>query len=534
MALKCTSKDDKHLHDALKASFGALETQTPHESQDKKVLKQIRKADISKLGAETRLLGAQWLIMHHSMEQSKAFQEENEKRFKTSEANMKADMPIAWEMLFGEDVFEGQQERVALFIASDVAKKLDDYTKVSQCFERIMKNDLNDRELMIPFTTAPELGNWAEFIRLGEKIEKSSVEERDMILKQMPQMAPLLEGLTWREPLNAMLEASSPMLVPNFGILFDRARALGLHKGETPAPVRLTKQNSLFRKCKLTLREIVCGTKEEEEEIRKQFENDPDQGNIPVENLPGIALQGSVLVTLGFNPPAENSMPTTLAGPFHDEDHLVLEGHVDSFLQRADKDGNPMLGGMDPSMMAAMGPPPPEMMGAANGPPPPEMAGQGMMGPGGPMGGMPMGPGGPMGGPPMGPGGPPMGAMPAGMEGVQQLQQYTMAKLGQLICVRQTELIDIKKSDTGYKGTYTVASFTPEFLKPVKFPGVPDQPISEPLSEAKMIFDLEIECDHLKPMLSEAEATKNRECESKTDDVDTEKISTGIDDLYLD
>lgn len=313
------NRDEKQLMGQLMACMSAP-PKSPAEAQKKgeNIRKQlVELSEKDKIASSLRLMGVQFLVMYHTMAAMElgqslqkagttSLQDDKVVKFRTEQYD---DMEACWRLLSWKPDSKEITE-AALLLKVDVAQRLESSEKLRQVFDGMLGDDpdkkiptLSMQTAMVAFTAAPMLGDWRNFVKIGEKL-----------LAKMGNLE-IFHGMAQQMP------------VPDYEVIHTMAVAANLKDLETPTPDQLPWEQYDVENIRVKFRDVKCEGFEQKEneiraEIKKQNEDDKWEDVPNVETIT-IKRMGGVVQTMSFG-----EVPMQVAGPWQDT-HMHVKGYTE-------------------------------------------------------------------------------------------------------------------------------------------------------------------------------------------------------------
>lgn len=294
------------------------------------ILADVKAINPKKTANRDRLMCAQFIIMHYTMEAMSIgmagqqpemdpttmqplppsnapppIDEELLEKFKVAQ---REDMLLAWSILSARGFNNPELAKAAAVLKIDIAQRLEDSVKLADTFNTFTKIQLQPQDLMVACTAAPFLANWQAARNLVKRAEK-------LMGKQMLEMQ-------WHQ-------MSQSMPIPDYSVLFKLADAAKLSKRQTPDPKTLVWSTIAIGKIRVKFDSVDCGpfpdkAQELLTEISKQpilWEEITNTANVQIKRMGGFYQS----VSFG-------EMPMSLCGPVVDEETIHIKGHMELVL----------------------------------------------------------------------------------------------------------------------------------------------------------------------------------------------------------
>jgi len=311
------------------------------QAEGGKILEDIRKLNPKKTANKNRIMMAQFVIMHYTMEAMALggagappggpmdpsapqgpppIDEEQLRKFKEAQ---KTDMELAWKILSARGFNNSELGKAAAVLKIDIAQRLEDSVKLSETFNYFTKSQLQPQDLMVACTAAPFLANWQAAHNLVKRAEK-------LMTKQMLEMQ-------WHQ-------MAQSMPIPDYSVLFKLANQHQLHKRSTPDPKTLKWGSIKIGKIRVMFDKVDCGPfPDKAEELLTEIRKSPIEWE-EIKNAAQVQIKrmGGFYQTVSFG-----EMPMSLCGPVVDEEKIIVKGHME--LVVATDPNQPQM--MDPSQV---------------------------------------------------------------------------------------------------------------------------------------------------------------------------------------
>lgn len=301
----------------------AVQTGYDMQGEGASILDEVRKLNPKKTANKNRIMMAQFVIMHYTMEAmtlgmgrpdpeggppmdpSQGPPPIDEAQLAKFKEAQKIDMELAWKILSARGFNNPELGKAAAVLKIDIAQRLEDSVKLSETFNYFTRSQLQPQDLMVACTAAPFLANWQAAHNLVKRAEK-------LMSKQ-------LLNMQWHQ-------MAQSMPIPDYSVLFKLANEAQLHKRKTPDPKTLQWGSIKIGKIRVLFDKVDCGPfPEKAEELLEEIRKSPIEWE-EIKNAAQVQIKrmGGFYQTVSFG-----EMPMSLCGPVVEEEDIHVKGHME-------------------------------------------------------------------------------------------------------------------------------------------------------------------------------------------------------------